>query len=201
MEKNDFTHWQLHTTHTEDWAWYSNVFTDQELDAIIALGEALELSEGTTFAPDDANMSDRSRKSRVAWISPSVPDAEWLFRRLTDVIIKANEDYFQFDISEIEHLQYTVYNRKDDHYDWHRDMLPQMPGRNIRKLSFSLLLDDAKNYKGGDLELFLNDKATVPENERGKIIFFPAYTVHRVTPVTQGTRRSLVGWIKGPGWK
>jgi PKHD-type hydroxylase len=201
MNKNDLTLWQLHTTHTEDWAWYNNVFTDQELDAIIALGETLELDEGVTFDPLDPELASNMRRSKVAWITPSQPGGEWLFRRLTDIIIRANEDYFQFDLSEIEHLQYTVYDRKDDHYDWHRDMLPQMPGRNVRKLSFSLLLDDPKDYKGGNLELMLSSKPTVPGVERGKIIFFPGYTVHRITPVTKGKRRSLVGWVKGPGWK
>jgi predicted 2-oxoglutarate/Fe(II)-dependent dioxygenase YbiX len=201
MVKNDLTHWQLHTAHTQDWAWYSNVFTDQELDAIITLGETHELAEGVMFNPDDPNLASSMRQSKISWITPNSPDAEWLFRKLTDVIIRANEDYFQFDISEIEHLQYTVYDRKNDHYDWHRDMLPQMPGRNIRKLSFSLLLDDPKDYKGGDLELMLSAKPVVPESERGKMIFFPGYAVHRVTSVIKGKRRSLVGWVKGPGWK
>jgi PKHD-type hydroxylase len=26
---------------------------------------------------------------------------------------------------------------------------------------------------------------------------FPSYTLHRVTPVTEGTRYSMVGWITG----
>jgi predicted 2-oxoglutarate/Fe(II)-dependent dioxygenase YbiX len=28
-------------------------------------------------------------------------------------------------------------------------------------------------------------------------VFFPSIVVHRVTPVTEGTRKSLVGWIEG----
>lgn len=201
MNTPDLTHWQLHTTRTEDWCWYTEVFTGDELDAIKALGEMEPLSDGVTFQPDDPGLAAATRSSRISWISPSRPGAEWLFRRLTDVILRANEQYFQFDLSEIEHLQYTVYDKKGDHYDWHRDMLPQMPGRNIRKLSFSLLLDDPKDYKGGNLEIMLGPKPVVPESERGKMIFFPGYALHRVTPVTKGVRHSLVGWVKGPGWR
>jgi len=30
------------------------------------------------------------------------------------------------------------------------------------------------------------------------MIVFPSHVLHRVTPVTRGVRRSLVGWIGGP---
>jgi len=33
------------------------------------------------------------------------------------------------------------------------------------------------------------------------MIFFPSYTLHEVTPVTKGTRYTLVGWVHGPAFK
>ena len=33
------------------------------------------------------------------------------------------------------------------------------------------------------------------------VTVFPSYVVHRVTPVTRGTRRSLVVWANGPGFR
>lgn len=201
MDRENLTNWQLHTTTTQDCVWYGDCFSDYELDAIVSMGETQDLTEGSIGDTSCTDTTENMRKSRVSWITPAMPEAEWLFRRLTDVILRANEDYFNFDLAEIEHLQFTVYDREGDHYDWHRDMLPQMPGRMIRKLSFSLLLDDPQDYQGGDLELFLSKQPMVADKERGKIIFFPGYALHRVTPVTQGTRRSLVGWVRGPGWK
>jgi PKHD-type hydroxylase len=206
MSKVNLTNWQLHTTSTEDWAWYTDVFSDQELDAIIALCEGGDIAPGTTFkgqtesAVKSTDANSAIRRSNIAWITPADPNAEWLFRRVTDIVLAANEKYFKFDLTEIEHLQYTIYH-KGDHYDWHKDMLPQTPGHAIRKLSFSLLLDDPQDYKGGDLELMLGKDVTTPERQRGKIIFFPGYVLHRVTPVTKGVRHSLVGWVKGPGWR
>ena len=35
----------------------------------------------------------------------------------------------------------------------------------------------------------------------GSIVVFPSYTWHRVSPVTSGTRLSLVQWNLGPGFK
>ena len=37
--------------------------------------------------------------------------------------------------------------------------------------------------------------------EKGMITFFPSWLIHDVTPVTQGTRYSLVGWVNGPNFK
>ena len=36
---------------------------------------------------------------------------------------------------------------------------------------------------------------------KGSIVVFPSYTWHRVSPVTSGTRLSLVQWNLGPGFK
>ena len=35
-------------------------------------------------------------------------------------------------------------------------------------------------------------------NRKGNLFIFPSYLMHRVTPVTKGTRKSLVIWAGGP---
>ena len=69
-------------------------------------------------------------------------------------------------------------------------------------------LSDPKDYEGGFLE-FAHHKNEPHKCEyvkareglpRGSIIVFPSYTWHRVTPVTKGTRLSLVQWNLGPGY-
>ena len=42
------------------------------------------------------------------------------------------------------------------------------------------------------------DKETTMQ---GTIIIFPSMLQHRVTPVTNGTRYSLVQWFSGPNFK
>ena len=70
----------------------------------------------------------------------------------------------------------------------------------------SVSLSDPKNYKGGDLEFdFRNVETGKKPNIRkckellpkGSIVVFPSYVWHRVTPVTKGTRYSLVIWNLG----
>jgi PKHD-type hydroxylase len=75
------------------------------------------------------------------------------------------------------------------------------PGTLIRKLSFTVQLSEPEDYKGGDLCLYLGDKAEVMKKEQGFVALFPSYVLHEVKPVTQGTRYSLVSWITGKPFK
>ena len=43
-------------------------------------------------------------------------------------------------------------------------------------------------------------KFTAPKN-RGCMIVFDSRTIHRVTNIESGIRKSLVGWVLGPRWK
>jgi PKHD-type hydroxylase len=67
----------------------------------------------------------------------------------------------------------------------------------MRKLSLVLLLND--EFEGGDFELLW------PGNKiplkKGRVILFPSILMHRVKPVTKGTRKSLVAWMQGPNFK
>lgn len=62
-------------------------------------------------------------------------------------------------------------------------------------------LSDEDDYVGGDLELMFGDEPQKMIRKRGTILCFPSYVLHRVTPVTEGTRYSLVAWITGPQFK
>jgi PKHD-type hydroxylase len=33
--------------------------------------------------------------------------------------------------------------------------------------------------------------------EKGAVVMFPSYLMHRITPVTKGVRKSLVLWVGG----
>jgi len=77
----------------------------------------------------------------------------------------------------------------------------------VRKLSMTVNLTDPKNYAGGNLKFDFgvhNAKRFHICQEirpRGSIIVFPSYTHHCVTPVTRGTRYSLVLWSLGRPWQ
>jgi PKHD-type hydroxylase len=113
-----------------------------------------------------------------------------------------NSKYYGFDLTGFEDaLQYTVYNESDtkEHYTWHVDNLGQgRPG--CRKLSIVIQLSDPQEYEGGELQLHYQSYH-IARKDKGLLYIFPSYVLHRVTPVTGGTRRSLVGWICGPDFR
>jgi PKHD-type hydroxylase len=72
-----------------------------------------------------------------------------------------------------------------------------------RKLSFSLIMSDNAEYQGGEFEIINNDVKTpiiVPQ-QKGRVIAFPSYITHRVTPLISGVRKSIVVWALGPKFK
>ncbi len=62
-------------------------------------------------------------------------------------------------------------------------------------------MSDEKNYEGGDLEFGITDETGknnyTAKKTRGSITIFPAFLAHRVTPITKGTRHSLITWMLG----
>lgn len=116
-------------------------------------------------------------------------------------ILKANQQY-GFDITNLLSLFYLEYSPQDTNpLDWHMDLDNEYPF-NIRKLSFSLHINDPIEYEGGQLELFLDctDTVQVPKSPGG-LIFFPSFLPHRVTPITKGIRKVIVGFIGGPPFR
>lgn len=76
----------------------------------------------------------------------------------------------------------------------------------VRKLSLTLTLSD-DDYDGGDFEFNIAQESKLEVTqckqlrERGSIVVFPSFVSHRVTPITRGTRNSLVMWALGRPFK
>jgi PKHD-type hydroxylase len=62
-------------------------------------------------------------------------------------------------------------------------------------------LSEPNEYEGGDLQLLSGSEPTTADKAKGKVVMFPSYMLHRVTPVTSGIRKTLVVWITGPSFK
>lgn len=79
---------------------------------------------------------------------------------------------------------------------------PNLVGK-IRKLSVTISLNRPEEYKGGNLRFDFGPHAdkryhTCKEiRPQGSVIVFPSHIHHQVTPVTEGTRYSLVAWNLG----
>ena len=98
-----------------------------------------------------------------------------------------------------EDFQYTVYHGSDGgHYDWHVDLGDLA---RLRKLSLSLQLTDPSEYEGCELQIHDGRRVETAPRERGTVIVFPSYVLHRVTPITRGVRKAVVVWTTGPKFR
>lgn len=187
--------WPLKLDHVSNWAWKQDLFTAAELSTIINIGNAAELDKAQVFGDIQ---SDDLRNSNVRFLFPN-KYTNWIFGRLTQALVEINEHFFQFDLSGFEQgLQFTRYTAPSEHYHWHVDRGHLTP---TRKLSVSVQLNDPTEYEGGELQFKFGHENETVEQKQGMAVFFPSYTLHRVKPVTKGTRYSLVAWISGPPFK
>jgi PKHD-type hydroxylase len=180
-------------------------FTPEELDRIVQIGDGLThqkavlAGEGWQESEETRARADRIRITRTAAIRGSA-ETKWLYDRIYAIIRTTNERVFQFELQAFsEPFQYTVYHGTEGaHYDWHIDSGLK---KAQRKLSLSLQLSDPADYDGCDLQFHASQQIETAPRDRGTAIVFPSYTLHRVSPITGGTRKALVVWVYGPKFK
>lgn len=192
------TNWPFELDEINDWAYLDNVFTKEECNKIIFLGNK-NLKEANIFNDISSEMLLKDiRNSQISWITPNEETA-WIYQKLTDATVFLNNNYFKFDLYGFnESLQFTKYIAPSGFYGAHID---KAYGKPIRKLSIVIQLSDGDDYEGGDLNIKTQDKEKLMGKSIGKMIAFPSYVLHEVKPVTKGTRYSLVAWISGKPFK
>ena len=190
--------WSFYTDCVERWAYCNEVFSKEECENIIKIGKSNSLYKAKTVDELNTGKTTGVRDSNIVFLNPT-PEIEFVYKRLTDIILRLNSTYFDFDLFGFtESLQFTEYEAPTGHYGSHVDKLH---GGVIRKLSIVVQLTEETSYTGGDLEILDSCEPEKLSRKQGDILVFPSYTSHRVTPVTTGTRYSLVGWISGKQFK
>ena len=67
----------------------------------------------------------------------------------------------------------------------------------VRKLSMTCLLNDPKDFEGGNFMFRASNEEYSVDLNKGDVIIFPSYLLHKVSQVTKGSRCSLVVWALG----
>lgn len=183
----------------QNYYWYRDGFSKEELDKIYNGLKGVPEQEATTLggSSPDSNI----RKSIIKWI-PKTHEWVWLYHKLMDYIVEANENCWNFDlVSAPELIQFTEYHAEDEgHYTWHQDI--GTDSASLRKISVTVQLSDAEEYEGGDLQLWQGgNNIQTAERGAGVVFIFPSYMMHRITKVTKGVRRSFVLWVGGEHYK
>lgn len=191
---NKFVSNQRNNVNHFNYYYFTNVFTEQEIENIIQIGESQPKIKATTVGDDTNQNVSEYRVSDIAWLSNN-EKTNWLYDRIADLAIKANSEMWNFDIWDFQDdLQYTSYYGNGGHYDWHADL---GVGISNRKLSIVLQLSSPDEYDGGELQMNTGGSIINVPKEKGLICFFPSFVLHRVTPLSSGLRKSLVTWLCG----
>lgn len=168
---------------------------DAEIDRLIAEHQSL-LAEGQLAL---GGTNAEIRRSQVVFLGME-EKYRWLYERLWVAACESNRLFFGVDVATVEpNIQLACYDSGNQgFYNWHTDFAGSRP---LRKISISIQLSRPEDYEGGDLELLYSHSPLKLEKARGTFIAFPSFMLHRVTPVTRGTRWSLVAWILGTRWR
>lgn len=179
----------------------SGYFTVAECDAIVALGSARVATEATISgrAGELAKTQAAVRKTSVTWLQrdPSTAD---LFAKIERIAQDMNRKLYRFELAGFaDPIQFTRYEKTGDYYTWHEDFGSGQTS--LRKLSLVVQLSDPASYVGCDLQVYSEGEPSSLSRVQGTVLIFPAWRMHRVTPLESGTRYSLVTWIAGPPFR
>ncbi len=143
-------------------------------------------------------------ETRTSWVG--WPDHDLfapLFFQVTEAIRDANRRNWGIHLDGYAEWQLTRYDAGESgHYHTHVDTDWSRGLASCRKVSASLLLSPGEAFEGGDLELVhVGGPSREDVRSVGKLVVFPSIVPHRVSPVTKGTRWSLVTWQWGRNWR
>ena len=175
----------------DNFYFFREVFSKDEIEKILAEASKYQYETGRV-----TNTVDHTyRSSKIKWIKQN-ESSKWIYDKLATLVKKANDALWKFDLIGFgEDVQIGEYEAdQNGHYDWHLDV-----GKKTcyRKISISVQLSNPDEYEGGELQFQVGRNVIVAPKEVGTAILFPSYFLHRVTPVTNGRRCSLVLWVSG----
>lgn len=171
-------------------------FTREEIEEIRRIGDGLEFTDVKLYGgytPDKVNA--RGAHFRLS------DETRWVFERMAALVARINAATYRYDLTGFhENFYYNVYDGScGQHFNWHLDAGYQTPAP--RKISAVLQLSEPDEYEGGDFEVMVGANALAADKEFAMISVFPAFRLHRVTPVTSGIRRTLVMFAAGPDFR
>ena len=177
------------------------VLTPKQCDELIRIGQNEPKINATIGTTDKiTKLDERYRKSIISWIpfAKALP----IYQVIKNWMEVTNTNYFGFDTVHLsEQGQYAEYS-KGGFYNWHMDSNTEMAAMpTVRKISMTLVLNDEKDFEGGDIEIFCGETLDSEKNKfklkQGYAVFFASFLLHRVMPVIKGNRKSLVMWFGG----
>jgi predicted 2-oxoglutarate/Fe(II)-dependent dioxygenase YbiX len=159
--------------------------TKKECNSIIEEFSKLKLEIGGVGADYTGEKLKKVRDSQVI-----LTNIDWVKDKL-QISLSKEIQLKGYELDEIEKFQFTKYDI-GGHYDWHTDT-----GLNFEYRFCSIVIQLNDTYSGGEL-LYKDYDSTEVEFEKGigNLFIFSSSAEHKVNPITNGIRYSLVSWIK-----
>ena len=183
---------------------YEKILSKKFCNDIInfALSDKKEIIDGITGDSKNISLEEvkKIRDCNIRWL-----DEPWISNQITPIVMDANKKAgWNFQFTQYEKAQFTIYDNSQ-FYNWHTDASANTKDDGShRKLSVTLSLNDEDEFEGGCFEIdnrnnYYEKNIHQLNNIRsaGSLVVFPSFLYHRVTPVTKGTRYSLVMWYSG----
>lgn len=168
-----------------------DVLTPDELTALTTTLEAAEFVDGKLTAGWHAKTVKDNQQ-----LSSQAPTAQQLKTTLQDALHR--NPLFQAAVRprRIHSILFSRY-QVGMAYGRHTDNA-LMGGQNFWRsdVSFTVFLNSPDEYEGGELVMEGADDEQGYKLPAGAAICYPSTTLHRVAPVTRGTRLVAVGWVQ-----
>lgn len=169
-----------------------NVLTTDELAEVRGQVEKARYVPGATTAGEGS----RNRKHNL-----QISENDAVIPELQKIVLDAlaRHQIFQFLVAP-KHIMPPMFNRYDTgmYYQDHVDFsLVGRSGARIRTdLAMTLFLSAPAEYDGGELVVLARDGIQTVKLDKNQAIVYPAGQLHRVNPVTRGSRFAVVTTIQ-----
>lgn len=170
------------------------VLTPEDLHGFRRELQAVQWSDGRGSA---GYLSQRVKRNQ------QLPDSHPLARKLGERILRSLADNPLFTAAALPlKILPPLFNRYDNSETYGRHVdgaIRTMSGTPLRvrtDLSATLFLSDPDSYEGGELEVEDTYGPRQIKLPAGDLVLYPGTSVHRVLPVTQGTRLASFFWIQ-----
>ncbi|NBS71119.1 2OG-Fe(II) oxygenase, partial [bacterium] len=136
-----------------EWCYFKSYFPADYCQSIIDAALKREPSEAKIGTNDGIQSDTSFRRSNIRFVNRGDAELDYLFDELWKLAIRANQDWFDVQISKLDYFQIAEYDSANaGEYKTHHDIF-YMNGDPYyhRKLSCVIQLSDPTTYEGGDL--------------------------------------------------
>jgi len=176
-----------------------------QVPAVLSAGQLAEVRRLVDGAQWEDGAATAGKQSELAKRNLQLPAASAEAQAAGEIVLAALSNNGLFMSAALPHRVFPpLFNRYDasaghgfgNHVDNAIRYLPDRSGRIRTDLSATLFLSDPGDYEGGELIVEDSYGAHSVKLPAGDMVLYPSTSLHRVEPVTNGSRIASFFWIQ-----